>query len=403
VITQKNETKSKKQTASTISLIGTHVINDGFTDMLNPILSTMASYLSFSISMVSGLATSMNATNLLFKIPSGIILNVTRKDRLLLTIGLLIQALGFLVLSFLDNYLAMVLAMAFVGIGWSMYHPASYSLIALFFDKNKRTFLTSLFNISGSLGPVIYVSAVGVLTTLYGWRVALQIICIVSIIISLIIHLTLPGKVRIASKSSRKSEIKVSTMIKEILKNKTFISVCLMGSFRGLAHRGITVFLPLFLGVKMGLRPTEIGFIYSSMVIAGIFGQAAVGYFGDRLGITRVLLGILIVASISTGLISILGNITLIVALILLLGFCNYSVRPIMWSFAMSHSKEESMSLSLSIMDFANQTLSAFSPLIGGIIADLWGVQVTIFSYAVIYLFAALVAVFMNRMARGRE
>lgn len=241
-----NPIKSNKQSVGAWSLITSHVINDGLTDMLNPILSTMADYLSFSISMVSGLTTSMNATNVLFKIPSGILLSVMQKDRLLLTLGLLVQVLGFLVLSFLHSYWAMILAMAFVGIGWSIYHPASYSLIALFFDKSKRTFLNSLSNISGSLGPVIYVSSIGILTTLYGWRIALQTICIISILVTLLIHLALPGKVQLPSRASAKSRIKVTTMIKQILKNKAILLVCLMGAFRGLAHRGITVFLPLF-------------------------------------------------------------------------------------------------------------------------------------------------------------
>jgi len=396
-----NEEKSKKvKTVSALSLIGSHAINDGFTDVLNPIYATIASHLGFSASMIGGLTTSMNATNALFKLPSGLLLSITGKNRLVLSLGLMIQALAMLLLSFMDNYWAMFTAMAFVGIGWSIYHPAHFSLMASCFDKKKNTFLAALSNISGTLGPVVYVAAAGLLTTIYDWRTALQVICLVSIILTVIIHLTLPG--RAIEQSSTKPEITVQEMVKGIINNKAFLLMCLLGSFRGLAHRGITIFMPLFLGLQMGLSASTIGIIYSCMVLSGIVGQAAVGYFGDRLGILKVLLGILIVAGISTGLISSLLNITAIIGLLLILGFCDYSMRTITWSFTMAHSALETMSMSLSIIDLSNQMLSTFSPIIGGILVDLFGLRVAILFYGAVYLLAALVAVILNQM-KGKE
>ena len=401
----------KRKIVGAVSLIGSHAVNDGFTDVLNPIYNTISLTTGLSLTATTSLATTMNFFNTLFKLPSGILLSKIGKTRLILVLGMLVQALALIVLTYMKGYTGMLISMALVGVGWSVYHPASYSMVALLLDKKRRTFLTSLHNISGSLGPLIFVAAAGALTVAYDWQTAVRVICIASIVVTIIVFFTLPRDVKETKdvknapdnklkEAEKKKKPTILEMGKSIVVNKNFMLICLLGAIRGFTHRGLTVFIPIFLAQSLGWPEDKIGYLYSFMVAWGITAQLVIGLIGDKVGLTRVLLVLLFGASACVVGLLLVSITPMIVFFVFGIGFFNYGIRPIMWSFAMSNSKEEAMPMAMSVLDFSNQSLATFSPILGGVVADIFGIKTTMGMYAITYFLAALIAVYMNNYSK---
>jgi len=241
---------------------------------------------------------------------------------------------------------------------------------------------------------------------MYGWQWAVRIICIVSIILTILVFFTLPKKVDSApgkdsiSTDDKKKKTTILEMGKGIIANKNLMLICLLGAIRGFTHRGVTVFIPIFLATQLAWSIDQISYLYSFMVACGIAGQFCIGFVGDRIGLTRVLMGLLVGTGLCVVGVATVTVVPMLVFFILTIGFFNYGIRPIMWSFAIASSTKEAMPMSMSALDFSNQSLATLSPVLGGVVVDFFGIRPALAMYAATYFLAGLIAVYMNYDAK---
>jgi len=82
-------------------------------------------------------------------------------------IGMLFTMIGLLILSFAGNYIVILLSVALVGIGSSIFHPES-SRVAYLASGGRRGFAQSLFQVGGNTGTAIGPLLVILLVIPYG-------------------------------------------------------------------------------------------------------------------------------------------------------------------------------------------------------------------------------------------
>ncbi|MBW2439720.1 MAG: hypothetical protein JRH12_04540, partial [Deltaproteobacteria bacterium] len=85
-----------------------------------------------------------------------------------------------------------------------------------------------------------------------------------------------------------------------------------------------------------------------------------------------------------------------------LLGFFHYSLRPIIFAFALDVTPPEIGATTVSYVFAWNQTFSAISPILGGFLADAFGIRYAMFFIAGLTLTAALISASLKE-ARGRS
>ena len=78
------------------------------------------------------------------------------------------------------------------------------------------------------------------------------------------------------------------------------------------------------------------------------------------------------------------------------LGFFHYSLRPIIFAFALDVTPAELGATTVSYVFTSNQTISSVAPLLGGFIADAFGIHYALYLIAGLSLTAALFAGFIN-------
>jgi MFS family permease len=78
------------------------------------------------------------------------------------------------------------------------------------------------------------------------------------------------------------------------------------------------------------------------------------------------------------------------------LGFFHYSLRPIIFAFALDVTPPEIGATTVSYVFTWNQAISAIAPLLGGFLADALGIQFALYLIALLSLTAAFVARFVK-------
>ena len=84
-----------------------------------------------------------------------------------------------------------------------------------------------------------------------------------------------------------------------------------------------------------------------------------------------------------------------------MLGFFHYSLRPIIFAFALDVTPPEIGATTVSYVFAWNQTFSAIAPIVGGFLADAFGLRYAMFFIAGLTLTAAVISGSLNEV-RGR-
>jgi MFS family permease len=155
--------------------------------------------------------------------------------------------------------------------------------------------------------------------------------------------------------------------------------------------------MPVYLVATYPVDLIGAGFLTSVMLTAGLFGEIMSGWLSDKLN-RRVLFLVL-----STGLASpalLLLNYSLsvsaLVLMLIIIGFFFYLGVPANTAYLTEVSPRENRGLAFGLLFSVGALPGAISPIIFGIIADLFGLGASILFLVITTTLATLVALFMK-------
>ena len=106
-----------------------HALHDGFTDLMYVLLPLFQAEFSLAYAQ-TGLLRSIYAGGMaLFQVPSGQLAG-RFGNRAVLAMGTALAACGYLLAGFGNGFLALIIALAVLGLGLSTQHPISADLVA---------------------------------------------------------------------------------------------------------------------------------------------------------------------------------------------------------------------------------------------------------------------------------
>jgi MFS family permease len=190
----------------------------------------------------------------------------------LLAFGLAALAAGLALASLAPTLPALALALALVGLGSSVHHPAALALISRAVRATGRGM--GWHGMGGSLGiavgPAVAASllAVGV-----GWRSVLGLYVAPTLLGLLLLRVS-PLRDPVTSPANRpRFRSRTRTLL-----TPAFSAVLVVYVFAGVAYWGALTILPQFLEVRVGNG----GVLYAALLVVGAAGQVAGGYLADR-------------------------------------------------------------------------------------------------------------------------
>ncbi len=288
-----------KQNRAVFVICVTTVISMLGQGIMSPVIPLLARQFGVSIAAIGFVVSAFGISRLFLNVPSGII-GERFGRRLLMTTGLVLNALG-LVLTGTANSVAVMAAWRFVsGAGSAMYMTGAMTYIADISTSRNRGQLMSLQQGSLLLGTSLGPSIGGFIADFLGLRWPFFAAAILSGLAALWIVSRLP-ETRTASREDSAAEGPAQKaprasvwdfrVMGKLLSDPTFLLVSLFTMMVFFTRSGSRqTILPLLAVDKAGMSATRLGFLFTFITIINLFLVLPSGALTDRFGRKAVIM-----------------------------------------------------------------------------------------------------------------
>ncbi len=344
--------------------------------------------------------------------PSGMVVDLLKRNNLILAMALAWTGIPYIFLGISSHYFVLLLCMAIIGAGNNLWHPAAITTLHDVYAKKRGWAIgwhSSAANIGDALGPFLS----GILLVWVSWRHILVGSFIPGLVLGLLIWKMLGIQTEVPTrlshedgKRTEKREEKRMSIgqymkgLGRLLINPDIFFLSLINGIRSLTQNGLSTFLPSYFMNLLHLSPWLSGIYMTIIQIAGIVAAPIAGQVSDRHGRKKVVRMALVSTSVGIFFLVFLNIQWLFIVFLGVVGFFLYSLRPVLFAWTMEVAPKELGGSSISIQFSFQSALSALAPVLGGWIADRWGLIYTFYFLAATVLLSNLFVIFVREAVK---
>lgn len=354
----------------------------------------------FSYAEISLIGTVFYVGSLASNVIGGPAVDMSGRRILFQIVSLLISGLALVGLGLSGNIYMIALMGILIAAANNLWHPAAMSFLSSEYPGN-RAFVLSLHGIGSNIGEAIGPVAAGAILTwsAWHWQSAAYVNALPALLMSVVFLVVLLPKDRPVAGVSR-AGVDLSTYavgLLRIVKDKAVLGLSMMAGFRSMAQSGLKLFLPFYIVDVLGMPYAYAGIALTALLVGGLIASPIAGAYADRIGRRRVLMMGLGSSTVVIVALTFVGNGTAYVVGISLLGFTMYAVRPVIQGWMMDVVPRTMAGSAISLMFSIQAFKSAIVPIIGGVIADHYGLVAVFYFLGVVLLLANLVVFFLPK------
>ncbi len=356
----------------------THLTNDGLELVLPTLLPLVAREFSLSGSEIGILGGCMLITLGLGQFIMGYLSDRTGKRKIFIVSGLFLVSVSYYCIGISQTYHGLLLWNLLAGLGASVYHPVSVSLISQVYNQRKGKAL-GIHGAGGNLGMAAFPLISGILAEVYGWRFVFRAFPVIGFVICfLFLVLVKEG-----------NPVKKTVKVRNLFIQKIFVVIITLG-FISMAARGFTIFFPLKLS-NLGYSPAIYGLFLSLFNGFGVLGQVIGGYFSDiyekskMISVLSVISGILMYLLFHT--LDYFGMLFFVVVTGLLFN----CIWPTLFGLLTDRTPEEIHGTGLGLFFSIGCIMASTSPVLMGVVTDVVSMQGSFVLVSVFVFLGALV------------
>src|SRR5215831_15325119 len=360
------------------------------------LLPIIGKELGLSFSQIGLIMTCQYIAGAVANIPGGVLVDTVGRKGVLMATSLFWVGFPYLLMGFAHSYLMLLGCVALVGFGNSLWHPTAIPTLARRFPERKGLVL-SLHGMGGNLGDALAPIAVGSLLAVLSWRQVVVINVIPGLVMSLLILVFL-GTLRIGSKRKEKvaDDKRVQSLgdyfrgVPVLFKKRGLIVLTLSGAFRSMTQNALLTFLPIYLAFQMHYPPFWVGAGMFALQAAGFAASPVAGHLSDRMGRRSVMVSSMAMTAVVLVFMAVAGKSQAFIIFIAILGFFLYAIRPVMQAWLLETTPKNMGGTSIGILFGAQALGASIAPLLGGMVADRYGLTMTFWFLAGTIVFANL-------------
>lgn len=360
------------------------------------VLPFMRDDLGLSYAEAGTLAAIFHAASVTANFGSGPLVDMTGRRVLFQVLSLAVGAAALLAFGTGGGFGWLAAMIVLIGATNNLWHPAAIAYLSSRYPKN-RGYALSIHALGANLGDAVAPMAAGSLLVWLAWPsvAAINALPVFAVAALLGLFLSSPRSGGGKPKGVRGGDYVGGIL--SVVRDRAVLGLCLMAGFRTMAQNGLLVFLPLYLTDVLGTGPAAMGVALMAMQLGGIVASPIAGSLSDRIGRRPIVMAGLGVTTLVIAGSTFLGGGPLYVAGVALLGFSLYAVRPVVHSWMMDLTPPQLGGSATSLMFGTQAALSTAAPILGGVVAGLWGLPAVFYMLAAIMLVANLVAVMLPR------
>jgi MFS family permease len=373
---------------------GTHWI----AAVLLTVMPFVATDLGLNYTQVGFLLSVFFVSSAAANLPSGIVVDVTGRRVLFQAVALIIGTAGLAGFAVAETPVALAAAIAVIGATNMLWHPAAISYLSLVYPA-RRGYALAIHALGANLGDAAGPFAAGAMLAALGWKTTALFNAIPVLLAAGVIFVLLKR----SHASSPAPHVDAGGVrqylagMAKLLKRRAIWLLALLAGFRSMTQYGLLAFLPLYLTHDLKVSPFWMGLTLAVLQLGGIVASPLAGAFSDRIGRRPVVLaGLGATTAIIAGL-TFVTSVPVYVAGVAFLGFFMYALRPVIHGWMMDLAPKE-LGASITSLVFGTQSsLAALMPLIGGALADRFGLVAVFYFLAASVLAANILTLFVPK------
>ncbi|MBI3094266.1 MAG: MFS transporter [Rhodocyclales bacterium] len=265
---------------------GAHVLHDGFADLLYVLFPIWQAAFGLSLAQVGMLKMLYSGSMAALQLPSSLLAERVG-ERLLLALGTLVAAAGFIVSGWTTGFLGLALCLMLSGAGASVQHPLGSALTSRAFEGTRLRAALGTYNFSGDVGKVLLPALCAALLAVLDWHAVTSLMGALGLGAALAIWLAVPRALPPAASPAEAPEASATTgTASGSLATPGFISLSAIGFIDSATRMGFLTLLP-FLLIAKGASITQVGFALSLVFAGGAAGKFFCGLIAARAGVLR--------------------------------------------------------------------------------------------------------------------
>jgi len=344
--------------------------------------------LGLSYAAVGGLITLFHTASFVANAGSGAAVDISGRYVGVACFALVAGALALAFVGFAVNLVWLVLPIIVIGLTNNLWHPAAISFLSRRYPK-QRGYALSLHALGATLGDILAPLSAGFLLVVLSWQgtALVNAIPVFGVAAALVIALGRNERGQARNDAKRRNGKSYLQGVRELAANRAIMMLCIMAGFRSMTQNGLLVFLPLYLVNNLGAGPVLVGIAMMSIQVGAIVSGPVAGSWSDRIGRQPVVLGGLILTSLVVAGMSIVSGTVAFLALTCVLGFVMFAIRPVIHGWTMDLTSDDMSGSAVSLLFAVQSALTMLVPIVGGLIADVWGLR------SVFYILTATISI----------
>jgi MFS family permease len=364
------------------------------------LLPLIGNELGLSYSQIGLIMTCQYIASAIANIPGGMIVDTVGRKGLLMAVSLFWVGFPYLLIGFTHTYFMLLLCVALVGFGNSLWHPTAIPTLGQRYPE-RRGLVLSLHGMGGNVGDAVAPLVIGALLAIFSWRQVVVMNVVPALVVALLMFVFL-GSMRLGARKSSAEQQSLADYwkgVRQLFRNRALVLLSTGSAFRSMTQAALTTFLPVYLAHEMGYSPFVVGACLFALQAAGFAASPVAGHLSDRMGRKSIMMSSMAMSAVVLLAMAFAGGTLLFVGLVAVLGFFLYAVRPVIQAWLLETTPGNLGGSSIGILFGAQAVGAAIGPLLAGVVADRHGLIATFYFLAVTIVIANLFVLFTPKGA----
>jgi MFS transporter, FSR family, fosmidomycin resistance protein len=372
-----------------------HALTHWYPSTFYLLLPIIGRELDLSYSQIGLIMTCQYIAGAVANVPGGILVDTVGRKGVLMAVSLFWVGFPYLLMGFSHGYLMLLSCVALVGFGNSLWHPTAIPTLARRFPDRKGLVL-SIHGMGGNVGDALAPLVVGSLLAVLTWRQVVVLNVVPGLVMSLLILVFLgtmqlgPKKQAAADDGKVQSLAEYFRGVPALFRNRSLVLLTMSSAFRSMTQNALLTFLPIYLAYEMHYSPFWVGAGMFALQAAGFTATPIAGHLSDRMGRRSIMMTSMVMSGVVLAFMALAGRSQAFIVFVAVLGFFLYAIRPVMQAWLLESTPKNMGGTSIGILFGAQALGASVSPLIGGLIADRYGLIATFWFLAGTIVFANL-------------